>query len=65
MRVGDVRSGGIRFNRNIVECKATPNNRIFINISDLIETSWNVKMDTTLDEVKAAYDLIETSWNVK
>ena len=34
----------VRFNRNIVECKACLLHSFFAASSDLIETSWNVKL---------------------
>ena len=55
----------VRFNRDIVECKACRNVIAFQNCCDLIETLWNVKLTIKLINNVADVDLIETLWNVK
>ena len=58
-------AGLLRINRNIVECKATINAPVVIQIGVLIETLWNVKKIDTKNVKSAVNVLIETLWNVK
>ena len=52
-------------NRNIVECKACRQLTRYCTVLVLIETLWNVKMDTLFLTNLAVFVLIETLWNVK
>ena len=64
--VADFRAEQHRFNRDIVECKATSCTRKNENEgTDLIETLWNVKLIFICSVSVSDADLIETLWNVK
>ena len=55
----------LRFNRNIVECKATKRIDPVDATLVLIETLWNVKIGAIAAADKPDMVLIETLWNVK
>ena len=54
-----------RFNRTILECKAKVQQPTQIELMDLIEPYWNVKMIVVCMEIDKFADLIEPYWNVK
>ena len=59
-------NGAFRFNRNIVECKASaPHHNTMPSPLVLIETLWNVKEDQNEFHEMLVEVLIETLWNVK
>ena len=54
-----------RINRNIVECKDRYYSGTVIRADVLIETLWNVKIETAELQTSHWTVLIETLWNVK
>ena len=52
------------FNRNIVECKSSPNGSGFSSSPVLIETLWNVNSFSLFQLNNTGSVLIETLWNV-
>ena len=60
-----MRHAALRFNRNIVECKAARFSYALKPAWVLIETLWNVKNVSVFVRMFSGLVLIETLWNVK
>ena len=54
----------MRFNRYIVECKYNGQCVLTNQVTDLIDTQWNVNIRRRIKRAKIHIDLIDTQWNV-